>query len=412
VQARSRIGEAVPSRPARGRSATSAMPFPAPSRVARSSVGPVATVPASAASSSRASAPAARRVAATGARPANGSAVPWAVAGRAAPRVTLAKGSGERGALLPLSAPTGNSTQARVAENGPSAFVNVNAGASASPAGPPGTVATPGTTAPPPTALAVVARPALSSDAGPANAAAAPAAVESAPIDYAARASDLMANHMPRLSQRAERQVARVLFIAGRSERVADDEVRAAAGAIGRDGIDALGALSVSAGEAQRLGEAARAEYARRGGTPEALALQARAFGANPIDVEAAGNLAFLLLRQRPAQPEAARQLALYALSLHGTRYPEGRIEDWASFAIASALAGRERDARNAFLVTLALAPNLERHCKAALDVYAIYGERLRVPVEAMLQSANASGRANGSAFCEWPPHWVMSGAR
>jgi len=137
-----------------------------------------------------------------------------------------------------------------------------------------------------------------------------------------------------------------------------------------------------------------------------------RAFGANPIDVEAAGNLAFLLLRQRPAQPEAARQLALYALALHGARYPEGRIEDWASFAIASALAGRERDARNAFLVTLALAPNLERHCKAALDVYAIYGERLRAPIEAMLQSASASGRANGSAFCEWPPHWVASGAR
>jgi len=407
----SRSGEAVASHPAPARNANSAMPFPAPSRVARNSAGPVATVPASAASSSRASASAARRVAATGARPANGSAIPWAVAGRAAPRVTLAKGSGERGALLPLSAPTGNSTQARVAENGPSAFVNVNAGAGASPGAPPGTVATTGTTAPP-TALAVVARPALSSDAGPASAATAPAAVESAPIDYAARASDLMANHMPRLSQRAERQVARVLFIAGRSERVADDEVRAAAGAVGRDGIDVLGALSVSAAEAQRLGEAARAEYARRGGTPEALALQARAFGANPIDVEAAGNLAFLLLRQRPAQPEAARQLALYALSLHGTRYPEGRIEDWASFAIASALAGRERDARNAFLVTLALAPNLERHCKAALDVYAIYGERLRVPVEAMLQSANASGRANGSAFCEWPPHWVVSGAR
>ncbi len=102
----------------------------------------------------------------------------------------------------------------------------------------------------------------------------------------------------------------------------------------------------------------------------------------------------------------------MHALTLRGARFPEGRIEDWATFAIASALAGRERDARNAFLVTLSLAPNLERQCKAALDVYAIYGERLRAPIEAMLQSANASGRANGSAFCEWPPHWVVSGAR
>ncbi|MDQ6640303.1 MAG: hypothetical protein M3Z15_11685, partial [Pseudomonadota bacterium] len=158
-------------------------------------------------------------------------------------------------------------------------------------------------------------------------------------------------------------------------------------------------------------GDAARAEYARRGGTAEALALQARAFGADPLDAEAAGNLAFLLLRQHPAQVEAARQLALHALTLHGARYPQGRIEDWATFAIASALAGRERDAKNAFLVTLSLAPNLDRQCKAALDVYAIYGERLRAPVEAMLQSANASGRASGTTSCDWPPRWVASGA-
>ncbi|MEO8313090.1 MAG: hypothetical protein ABI520_18105, partial [Caldimonas sp.] len=275
--------------------------------------------------------------------------------------------------------------------------------------------ATPTSTSP--TALAVVARPTLSPDGAPAtntaSAAATPAgAGDGAPTDYAARASELMTNQVPRLAQRAERMVARVLFAAGRSEQVAgDDEIRAAAGAVGRDGGDTLAGVPISAREAQRFGDAARAEYARRGGTPEALALQARAFGANPLDVEAAGNLAFLLLRQRPAQAEAARQLALHALAVHGARYPEGRIEDWATLAIASALAGRERDARNAFLVVLALAPNVERQCKAALDVYALYGERLRAPVEAMLHSANASGRASGSSLCEWPPHWVASGA-
>lgn len=344
--------------------------------------------------------------------------MPWAVAGRAAPRVALAKAgvSGERGALLPsstvplvIAAPT----PARAAEPGAAALVNINASASASPSA----FAAPATP-PPPTALAVVAKPALSADTAPVTSASiapttsAPTAGDDASIDFAARAGDLMANQVPRLAQRAERLVARVLFVASRSERVpGDDEIRAAAGAIGRDGGDALAGLPVSAREAQRLGEAARAEYARRGGTAEALALQARAFGANPLDVEAAGNLAFLLLRQRPAQAEAARQLALHALTLHGARYPQGRIEDWATLAIASALAGRERDAKNAFLVTLSLAPNLERQCKAALDVYAIYGERLRAPVEAMLHSANASGRANGSSSCEWPPRWVVSGA-
>ena len=54
---------------------------------------------------------------------------------------------------------------------------------------------------------------------------------------------------------------------------------------------------------------------------------------------------------------------------------PHGRIEDWATLAIASALAGRERDASNAFLVSLALASDFERHCRAALDAFAIYGE-------------------------------------
>jgi hypothetical protein len=424
AQASGRSGEAGPSRPALAQKSRGAMPFPAPTHVARASPVPGAAAAPSAAA--RASAASVRRLAGTSARPAGATAVPWAVAGRTAPRSTLAKGTGERGALLPLTAPAANPV--RVAESGPSAFVNVNGGAnpsngasgSASPtASPNGAPAAPA--AAPPTALAVIARPALTTDvaatANSANAApastASPPAGDAASIDYAARASELMANQVPRLAQRAERQVARVLFVAGRSDRVAgDDDIRAAAAAIGRDGADALAGLPVSAREAQRLGDAARAEYARRGGTPEALALQARAFGANPLDVEAAGNLAFLLLRQRPAQAEAARLLALHALSLHGTRYPEGRIEDWATLAIASALAGRERDARNAFLVSLSLAPNVERQCRAALDVYAIYGERLRAPVEAMLQSANASGRANGSAFCEWPPHWVVSGAR
>jgi hypothetical protein len=247
------------------------------------------------------------------------------------------------------------------------------------------------------------------STAAPARATAAPTG-DGAAFDYASRATDLMTREMPRLAQHAERQVARVLFLAGRSEHAASDEaVRAAADAIGRDGGDGLAGLPVAPRDAQRLGESARAEYARRGGTPEALDLQARAFGANPLDAEAAGNLAFLLLRQRPAQPEAARQLALHALTLHSAGHPEGRIEDWATFAIASALAGRERDARNAFLVTLALAPNLARHCQAALDVYALYGERLRAPVEAMLASANADG--GGAGACEWPTHWVVSGA-
>jgi len=101
--------------------------------------------------------------------------------------------------------------------------------------------------------------------------------------------------------------------------------------------------------------------------------------------------------------------LALHALTLHDWKFPSGRIEDWNTFAIASALTGHERDARNAWLVALALAGGSERQCRAAIDAYALYGEALRLPVEAMLYRANAAGRSPRSRLCEWPPHWSAS---
>jgi hypothetical protein len=224
--------------------------------------------------------------------------------------------------------------------------------------------------------------------------------------DFSARASDLMANHVPRLAQRAERLVARVLFVASRSDDViGDSAILDSAAALASPAVDPVWGMALSPREARQLNDAARNEYARRGATAQALALQVRAFGADPLDPQIAGDLAFLLLRQRPSQPEAARRLALHALTLHGTGYPQGRIEDWATLAIASALVGRERDASNAFLVSVTLASNLERHCRAALDAYAIYGERLRTPVETMLASISASRRAPQAPSCQSASH-------
>ena len=93
-------------------------------------------------------------------------------------------------------------------------------------------------------------------------------------------------------------------------------------------------------------------------------------------------------------------------------RFPHGRLEDWTTFAIASALAGRERAARHAWWVSAALAPSLQRQCRAATDAYAMYGERLRPSVESMLQRLHASGRADGTAFCSWPPYWTVGSNR
>jgi len=408
----------VPVRPTGARPPPGARPVPAPAtRLARASTTAPRALPTGASNPARlAATPINRPPVHANPWPGDGAPIPWAVAGRTAPRLVPARADAAAHRTAPAATKVAALAPApRRPESVSPPTASVTSRATTSP----GTPAT--AEASPPTVAVASARatnlPEQASSGAASSApirsvAAPPAAADVAPIDYASRADDLMAHQVPRLAQRAERLVARVLFAAGRSANVPGDEaIRAAASAVGRDSGDTLAALPVSAREAQRLGEAARSEYARRGGTPEALALQARAFGANPLDAETAGNLAFLLLRQRPAQAEAARQLALLALTLQGPRQPEARIEDWATLAIASALSGRERDSRNAFLVALALASNLERQCKAALDVYAFYGERLRAPVEAMLQSASASGRSDAGPFCEGPAQRLMSGS-
>jgi hypothetical protein len=236
------------------------------------------------------------------------------------------------------------------------------------------------------------------------------ALTDAAAPDYGARAIRLMTHDLPRLAQRAQRVVSRVLAIAGQSTHVVGDaEILDAAALLERPADDQVSATPVAPGEAQRLAAAARTEYARRGVTNQGLTLQVQAFGADPLDPEVAGDLAFLLLRLHPAQPEAARQLAMHALALHGTRFPRGRGEDWTTLAIASALSGRDLDARNAFLVSLAVASNVDRQCRAALDAYVIFGDRLRAAVETVVYDAHASGSSSLSSFCQWPPRWTVS---
>jgi hypothetical protein len=330
----------------------------------------------------------------------------WAVAGRAAPHLAAAKPAAAAHAPAAATA----TTAVAATPIATTATTQVKTAAALQPAAA-GPMLASVAVAPRDVASGPTPFPGSRPGDGRAVAAAVPAAEPA--VDFVMRANDVMTHHVPRLAQLAERSVAPVLFAAGRSDHVLDDAaIRAGAAAVARGPVDPLGGMTLLPRDAQQFNEAARAEYARRGSTAEALMLQVRAFGANPLDAEIAGHLAFLLLRQRPAQAEAARRLALHALTLRGQSSAEGRIEDWATFAIASALSGRDRDARNALLVTLALAPNLERQCKAALDVYALYGERLRAPVEAMLQSAHASARGQQSSLCEWPPHWIVSSAR
>ena len=230
--------------------------------------------------------------------------------------------------------------------------------------------------------------------------------------DYTLQARRTLAQAVPRIAAQAQSEIASVLRVAAnandpRQERAVIDAAQAI-----RVKEDVPGPSQVSeAVDAKRLyGQALHAYWTRRN-PAEAFELQLKAFGADPRDPEIAGNLAFLYLKVNPAQPEAARQLALHAIAVRGTRFRAGRLEDWNTYAIASALTGREADARNALYVTVAIAKNVEWSCKAAQNAITSYGERVREPVEAMLQRIYLQGRAQESPYCTWSPSWAV-GAR
>lgn len=194
------------------------------------------------------------------------------------------------------------------------------------------------------------------------------------------------------LGEAAAVRIAPVLTFAGATPalRPAAD-VRSAARAARSHGVPPSLDGPVDRRQARSLNDAARVAYERRGDIDEALRLQARAFAANPLDIEVAGNLAYYRLRNHPPEAETARQLALHALTLHDPRFASGRIQDWTTLAVASALTGRDSDARGAWAVTLALAPDLRSHCSAAVRSENIYGERLQPSVEAMLERVRTS---------------------
>jgi hypothetical protein len=211
------------------------------------------------------------------------------------------------------------------------------------------------------------------------------------PDEFEATAADWMNTLVPRIAKSAERKLAPALGAAAKSPELRRrSEVRAAVEKA-RASTAAAPDVSVHADEASTLNEAARVAYARDNSVVDAVRLQTQAFGANPLDAEVVGNLALLRLKEAPPQPEAARQLALHALTLKDERFPTGRIDDWTTLAIANGLTGRDKDARNAWFVSMALASDPQRQCNAAIGAQATYGDRLRPSVQPMLQRARSS---------------------
>jgi len=219
--------------------------------------------------------------------------------------------------------------------------------------------------------------------------------------EYLEQGQWTLASVVPRTSAEVQAQIARVLWFAANAHHPAQE--RAVIDAAAATGV-AFIAREIAPREARRLHEEARHAYWSRRHVPEALDLELKAFGANPNDPEIAGNLAFLHLKLLPAQPERARQLALHAIGMRNAQYPAGRTDDWTTFAIASALTGRQSDARHALYASLALSRNLDRSCRTALGALATFGHRMREPVEALMLRLHAQGRADDSPYCAWPP--------
>src|SRR5262249_5160150 len=156
-------------------------------------------------------------------------------------------------------------------------------------------------------------------------------------------------------------EISRVLWTAANAyhpvqERTVIDAARAVRIRIDISGV----AQELAPDEARRLNEEAQNAYWGRRNLTEALDLQTKAFGANPFDPDIAGNLALLHLARGRPQPETARQLALFALAARSAQFRTGRIEDWNTYAVASAMSSRDADARNALFVIVALARDVD----------------------------------------------------
>ena len=226
--------------------------------------------------------------------------------------------------------------------------------------------------------------------------------------EFARRGRIAVANVVSGATVQVETEIARVLARAAASYRAEEQQwiVEAARRSWGRNALPIASSMSVSRETAAALKDEARRAFWAQRDQDRALDLHLQAFGADAYDAEVAGNLASLYLRARPSQPHAARQLAMHAIAVTSAQARAPRVQDWGTFAVASALLGRDDDATHALFVAAALASNLGSTCKTALGAVGTYGDRMRVPVESMLLRIHEQGRDRESPYCTFPPRW------
>ena len=224
--------------------------------------------------------------------------------------------------------------------------------------------------------------------------------VDSSDDELAARGRQLVSDVVPGIAASAYDDLSQALSIVSpQADARQDRAVVSALRASWRGEARFVPTATMAPQRARRLHEDARNGYAHGRRVDDVLHLELAAFAANPRDPDIAAFLAFLHLHANPANPETARQLALHAIAMSGAQRTQ-RVDDWSTLAIASALAGRHRDATRLFLVQVALAGNVDRSCRAALNAYNDYGEPLRVPVQTMLARVQSDPRAYEYPSC------------
>lgn len=149
--------------------------------------------------------------------------------------------------------------------------------------------------------------------------------------------------------------------------------------------------------------EALRAFYEERGFS-RAYELQKKAFAADPLDIEVAGNLAVFALRT--GNKSDARDYVLYALGLPRSSTKPGRTTDWSTLAAVYAEDGDHTNAQNALFVTLGMTSNVGKRCSVAVhSVNKTYGPALRRATEAMFERVRDARLSNASE-CALPIAW------
>ena len=227
-------------------------------------------------------------------------------------------------------------------------------------------------------------------------------------VALSAQGLRIVSEFVPRTAAQSEPDINRVLRRAAALYQAEQQQwiVQAARGTWGRATLASVSTPMKPVTIAAPLKDEARRALSSQRTPGEALDLHLQAFGADPYDAEMAGNLASLYLQVRPREPHLARQLAMHALALTSAQMRAPRAQDWGTFAVASALTGRDDDATYALFVAAAVASNIGNTCRTALGAVATYGERMRVPVESMLLRIHEQGRDRESAYCTFPPRW------